>query len=188
MVVYHKRYGTRLNNLAMKSLDTLNDAGHPSLDEAISIHELTASLSSFKINIIYEGQISSKIGKPDYMLRLGKDVVLFVSVTRAFHLKYNNVSKSFDDLFSPEEAIRLMKKKMSGLEVCMQREGFFLNDVYQGKQRPSKVKVIPVLHVLVPSSREAIWCRDAFYANPNHMKVKLIITQTTENIFRPNRI
>jgi len=147
-------YGTDLNPWAIKSMESENDAGKISLDEAISIHIITNALST-KLNISYEGDIPGHGGKPDFIVRLGTNLLIMVSTTRSFRLSWSPVHKKLIDVFDYDEALRLMTKKLSGLSHCIEYSAAFANNLYQASKinKPKKYKVRPILHVLAPSNR-----------------------------------
>ena len=98
------------NQYAKRSLAQDNDARRRSKDEAISIHIITAKLGT-RLNILYESQICGFYDKPDFIIRLGRNLYIMVSTTRA-------ISKR--SVFDQRDANRLMNKKLTGLSICAQ--------------------------------------------------------------------
>jgi hypothetical protein len=135
------------NQYAMRSLDQDNDARRRSKDEAISIHIITAKLGT-RLNIMYEAQICGFYGKPDFIIRLGKNLYIMVSTTRA-------VSKRV--VFDQHEATRLMKKKLMGLSICAQNLECLVDEVVD-----VDFHVRPVLHILSPNDEHAAMCMIAY--------------------------
>jgi hypothetical protein len=147
-------YGTDLNAWAIKSMETVNDAGKISLDEAISIHIITNALST-RLNILYEGDITGHGGKPDFIVRLGKNLLIMVSTTRSFHLSWSLSHGRLVDVFDYNEALRLMTKKIKGLSHCIEYSEAFANNLYTASKinKPKKYNIRPILHVLAPNYR-----------------------------------
>lgn len=135
------------NQYAKKSLEQDNDARRRSKDEAISIHIITAKLGT-RLNILYEAQICGFYGKPDFIIRLGKNLYIMVSTTRA-------MSKS--STFDQHEANRLMKKKLTGLSICAQNLECLVDEVVD-----INFNVRPVLHILSPNDKNASMCMLAY--------------------------
>ena len=123
-----------------------NDAKKRSKDEALSVHIITKALNT-RLNIIFESQITQFYGKPDYIIRLGSNLYIMVSVTRA--LSKNNI-------FTNETANALMKKKIMGLHICSKNLDCLIPDVVE------KYDVFHILHVLSPNQENINMCLSAY--------------------------
>lgn len=167
-------YDKELNCWALGSLEMENDAGKIARDEAISINIITNGLNTKALRILYESEFGVYGGKPDYMIRLGKELIIMVSVTRAFHRKWDSDKKKLIDVFDSESARRLMTKKLFGIAHCVDYSGWFTNDVYEkaGFKKPKGVRVRPIMHVLCPSFKSMKLClaayRDILNENPRN--------------------
>ena len=124
-----------------------NDAKKRAKDEATSIHIITSKLNT-RLNIIYESQISGFNGKPDFIIRLGRNLYIMVSTTQAIN-KRNE--------FSQQDADRLMSKKIMGLRICSQNLECLVNEVVD-----IYAEVRPILHILTPSIENANMCIIAY--------------------------
>ena len=158
-----KKYN--INKFARNSLKYDNDAKRRSMDEAISIHIITEKLKT-KLKILYESQISNFHGKPDFIIRLGKDFYIMVSITRA--MQKNSV-------FTSDEAYRLIKKKMDGIYICSNNLDCLINDVIL------KYRLQPIVHVLAPNKYYANLCVKAYKKycynfNKKTKKIKFLIS------------
>ena len=134
----------------------MNDAGKLSKDEAVSIQVISSSLNS-RMRILYESNIATYGGKPDYIIML-RQLALMVSVTRAFRLRYNRAEKKHTDTFDAAEATRLLRKKLFGLARCMDYSGYFMKDA--GAAPETTIK--PILHILCPSLRNMEICWEVY--------------------------
>jgi hypothetical protein len=135
------------NQYAKRSLELDNDAKRRSNDEAVSIHIITDKLDT-RLNILYEAQICGFYGKPDFIIRLGKNLYIMVSTTRA-------ISKS--SIFDQNAADRLMNKKLTGLSICAQNLECLVDEVVD-----VEFSVRPVLHILSPNERHTSMCIIAY--------------------------
>ena len=135
------------NSYAKYALDHDNDAKKRAKDEATSIHIITSKLNT-RLNIIYESQISGFNGKPDFIIRLGRNLYIMVSTTQAIN-KRNE--------FSQQDADRLMSKKIMGLHICSQNLECLVNEVVD-----IYAEVRPILHILTPSIENANMCIIAY--------------------------
>ena len=163
-IVLHTSYDDEdnFNKYAKQSLEIDNDAKRRAKDEAISIHIITAKLKT-RLNILYERQICAFYGKPDFIIRLGRNLYLMVSTTRAlFHdkpIRKNGRSLLYPDTpktpaeFTQKEADRLMKKKLIGLSICQNNLECLVDEVVDDKHI-----VIPILHILSPNRVNALMC------------------------------
>lgn len=154
------------NQYAKQSLERDNDARRRSKDEAISIHIITSKLGK-RLTILYEAQICGFYGKPDFIIRLGRNLYIMVSTTRA-------VSKR--SVFDQCEANRLMKKKLTGLSICAQNLECLVDEVVD-----IDFHVRPVLHVLSPTIDHANMCMVAYNdmltnGNIDLSNIKIVIT------------
>lgn len=159
----NKKYN--LNKFALNSLNYDNDAKRRAVDEAVSIHIITEKLKS-KLKIMYESQIPQFYGKPDVIIRLGKDFYIIVSITRA--IQKNSI---FDD----NESYRLVKKKMDGLYICSNNLDCLVNDVL------FKYRTQSIVHILAPDITCANLCLKSYkkycYNFPEKQKkIKLLIS------------
>jgi len=139
---------------AKKSLELDNDSKKRSMDEAISIHIITDKLNT-RLNILYESQISSFYGKPDFIIRLGKKLYIMVSTTRAVCRKSSSSKGEYD--FTQKEADRLVKKKINGLLICKNNLECLVNDVIT-----DDCLIRPILHILSPTKKNALMCIIAY--------------------------
>jgi len=154
-----------LNIYAKNSLKYKNDAKKKSLDEALSIHIITNILKT-RLNISYECQIPIFYGKPDFIIRLGKDFYIMVSTTRSINKKKD---------FNIEDSDRLIKKKINGLLICSTNLEYLVDDIIDKYQLKS------ILHILSPSIKNANLCFNSYkkYAieNPENVKkIKILIS------------
>lgn len=138
-----------INKYAKKSLEIDNDAKKRSKDEAMSIHIITSSLNAH-LNIIFEKQIFEFYGKPDFIIRLGKNKYIMVSTTRA-------ICKSNKYEFTQREANRLIKKKLKGLSICQNNLECLVDEVIT-----EKYTLTPILHILSPDIIAAQLCINAY--------------------------
>lgn len=136
-----------INKYAKKSLEIDNDAKKRSKDEAISIHIITDILNT-RLSILYESQICGFYGKPDFIIKLGRNLYIMVSTTRA-------VAKH--GVFDQNMADRLMKKKLLGLSICAQNLECLVDDVLC-----ADYQIRPVLHVLAPNVENANLCNESY--------------------------
>lgn len=145
-----------LNLYAKKSLDIDNDAKKRSIDEAISIHIITDKLDT-NLNILYESQISSFCGKPDFIINLGKNVYIMVSTTRSVchNTRVNLLNNECN--FTQQKAYRLVKKKINGLLICKNNLDCLVDDVII-----DDYLIIPILHILSPTKKNALMCIIAY--------------------------
>lgn len=163
-IILHTSYDDEddFNKYAKQSLEIDNDAKRRAKDEAISIHIITSKLKT-RLNILYERQICAFYGKPDFIIRLGRNLYLMVSTTRALchdkttrkngrSLLYPETPKSPAE-FTQKEADRLMKKKLIGLSICQNNLECLVDEVVDDKHI-----VIPILHILSPNRVNALMC------------------------------
>lgn len=143
------------NRYAKKSLTQDNDAKRRATDEAMSIHIITKSLSAW-LAIKFEADIRAFYGKPDYIIRLGKNTYIMVSATRAINRK---------NTFSQEEANRLVRKKIDGLRVYEKNLECYVEDAI------CDYKVIAILHILAPTIEHKNKCLAALDNIPKNIKV-----------------
>jgi hypothetical protein len=171
------------NIYAKKSLEIDNDAKRRAKDEAISIHIITAKLST-RLNILYERQICGFYGKPDFIIRLGKKLYIMVSTTRAIcHNGTRNSKKNkkaetncISIEFTQKEADRLMTKKLTGLSICKNNLECLVDDVIVEDHM-----VRPILHILCPNKKNAAMCIIAYKkiltnSTIDLSKIKIIIS------------
>jgi hypothetical protein len=156
------------NIYAKKSLEIDNDAKRRSKDEATSIHIITDKLNT-RLNILYERQICEFYGKPDFIIRLGKNLYIMVSTTRA--ICHNNKSLQKDvgrslyiqkpkiqiNNFTQKNADRLMSKKLNGLSICKNNLECLVDEVINENH-----VVMPVLHILSPNKINTLMCIGAY--------------------------
>ena len=135
------------NSYAKYALEHDNDAKKRSKDEATSIHIITSKLNT-RLNIIYESQISGFNGKPDFIIRLGRNLYIMVSTTQSINKR---------NKFSQQDADRLMLKKIMGLHICSQNLECLVNEVVD-----IYAEVRPILHILTPSIENANMCIIAY--------------------------
>ena len=154
-----------INKYAKKSLEIDNDAKKRSKDEAMSIHIITSSLKAH-LNIIFEKQIFEFYGKPDFIIRLGKNKYIMVSTTRA-------VCKSDKYKFTQREANRLIEKKLKGLIICQNNLECLVDEVVT-----EKYTLTPILHILSPDFTTAQLCINAYNSiNITNLKeIKILIS------------
>ena len=154
-----------INKYAKKSLEIDNDAKKRSKDEAISIHIITSSLNAH-LNIIFEKQIFEFYGKPDFIIRLGKNKYIMVSTTRA-------ICKSNKHKFTQREANRLIKKKLKGLSICQNNLECLVDEVVT-----EKYTLTPILHILSPDITTAQLCINAYNSIniTNSKEIKILIS------------
>ena len=149
---------SEFNSYAKYALENNNDAKKRSKDEAASIHIITSKLNT-KLNILYESQICEFYGKPDFIIRLGKNLYIMVSTTQALNKR---------SVFTQYDADRLMKKKLIGICICSQNLECLVDkviDIYS--------EVRPVLHILASNIENANMCMISY---------KNIITQDSMNL------
>jgi len=154
------------NQYAKRSLAQDNDARRRSRDEAISIHIITAKLGT-RLNILYEAQICEFYGKPDFIIRLGRNLYIMVSTTRAMSKR---------SVFDQRDANRLMNKKLTGLSICAQNLECLVDEVVD-----VDFNVRPVLHILSPNDDHAAMCMLAYKnmlinSNLDLSNIKIVIT------------
>ena len=153
------------NQYAKRSLELDNDAKRRSNDEAVSIHIITDKLDT-RLNILYEAQICGFYGKPDCILRLGKDFYIMISITRAVQL---------NSIFNEKEAYRLIKKKIDGIFICSNNLDCLINDVIYN------YRIQSIVHILSPNKFNAELCMNAYkkYCNifpHKSKKIKVLIS------------
>lgn len=160
MKIHNFKLDNSLNIYAKNSLKYNNDAKKKSLDEALSIHIITDILKT-KLNILYEYQIPIFYGKPDFIIKLGKDLYVMVSTTRSINKK-----KEFDI----EDSYRLITKKINGLLICSKNLDHLIDDVIDKYQLKS------ILHILSPNENNAMLCAESYsrYSSRYPENVKLI--------------
>jgi hypothetical protein len=138
-----------LNQYAQASLAVLNSAGTYSMDEAVAIHVFTESVFADHNQVsdfIPEEKIprDPRAKQLDYVVRgtvFDEPHLFFVSVVRAW---IHPLSRK---KFGENEAMRLMKKKLSGLYWAARA-------VYI----PGKKQARLVLQILSPNMTNVIWC------------------------------
>ena len=153
-IILHSFYDNldSFNKYAKKSLEIDNDGKKRSRDEATSIHIITDILNTH-LKIIYERQIYQFYGKPDFIIRLGKNMYIMVSVTRAIRHKKCKKNK----YFTQEEANRLLRKKITGLNICKNNLKCLINEVIN-----DKCIIRPILHILTPNKYNSGLCKIAY--------------------------
>lgn len=154
-----------LNKFAKNSLKYDNDAKRRAVDEAISIHIITEKLKS-KLKILFESQIPQFYGKPDVIIRLGKNFYIMISITRAMQK---------NSIFNEDEAYRLIKKKIDGLYICSNNLDCLITDILYNYRLQS------IVHILVPNIEHSNLCITAYkkYCSKNKkksQKIKLLIS------------
>jgi hypothetical protein len=155
------------NQYAKQSLEHDNDAKRRSKDEAISIHIITEKLGT-RLNIVYEAEICGFYGKPDFIVRLGRNLYIMVSTTRAMNKRSR---------FDQQDANRLMLKKLTGLSICSKNLECLVDEVIDIDS-----VVRPVLHILAPNNDHATMCMIAYndiIVNNNNLDIsdiKIVIT------------
>lgn len=157
-----------MNIYAKKSLEMDNEARCRSKDEAISIHIITSKLNT-KLRILYESQLKEFYGKPDFIIKLGKKLYIIVSTTRA-------VNKRSE--FNQSDSNRLIKKKITGLQLYADNLECFINDTID-----DGYLIRPILHVLSPSIENTNMCMKS-YNNINKKgieNIKIIISLVTNH-------
>ena len=138
----------KLNTYAATSLLRNNDSKKKSPDEAYSIHIITSALKT-NIKITYETDIQAFYGKPDFIIRLGKNLFIMVSTTRAICKENKNTNIIFDE----NAADRLVIKKITGLNICSRNLECLVDDNLQLFNN-----VIAILHILAPNKNNADMC------------------------------
>ena len=163
---------SNVNKYAKYALEHDNDTKKKSKDEAASIHIITSKLNTH-LSILYETQISSFYGKPDFIIRLGKNLYIMVSTTQAVNKKA---------LFTEKDAYRLMQKKLNGLYICSQNLDCLVDEVISENHL-----IRPVLHILSPCAANSdmcnIACSDIIKKNKNLSNIKIVISIINSNIF-----
>lgn len=157
------------NKYAKNSLLYKNEGGKRAKDEAMSIHIITNVLNT-RLNILYEKQINGFFGKPDFIIRLGKNMFIMVSTTRAFLKNKIRSKHEWDDLFNIEIANSLIKKKLEMLDVCSYNLEYLVDDICENP------RIQPVLHILSPNIKNAELCKTAYESESKKYSIKLIIT------------
>ena len=118
------------------------------------------------MKILYESQIPRFYGKPDCILRLGKDFYIMISITRAVQL---------NSIFNEKEAYRLIKKKIDGIFICSNNLDCLINDVIYN------YRIQSIVHILSPNKFNAELCMNAYkkYCNifpHKSKKIKVLIS------------
>jgi hypothetical protein len=166
LLVMHKHLRHDVLNIhARRSLDRDNDAKRRSRDEAISIHIITDKLNT-RLSILYEAEICEFCGKPDFIITLGRHLYIMVSTTRAISKK--RIGKELIDIFDEKTAMRLMRKKLTGLAICSQNLDYLVDDVIA-----ENYKVRSIMHILSPNIENANLCVHAYNQLMDTMKHKL---------------
>jgi hypothetical protein len=152
------------NSYAQYALDNDNDTKKRSIDEATSIHIITSKLNT-KLHILYESQICGFHGKPDFIIRLGKNLYIMVSTTQA-------ITKRYD--FTQIDANRLVSKKIKGLYMCSQNLECLVDEVLD-----IKYVIRPILHILAPNIENAQMCKLSYskiITDIKYKNIKVVIT------------
>jgi hypothetical protein len=149
-----------LNQYAKKSLTVLNDAKRKAKDEAVSIHIITKKLKAY-LSIKFERELLEFHGKPDYIIRLGSDKFIMVSVARI--IDYSN---SRYDKLNIDEINRIVTKKINGMDICKNNLECLIDEVL-----PIKYNVHPIIHFLCPTLYVAILCLKVCKKLNNNSKI-----------------
>jgi hypothetical protein len=166
LLVIHKHPRHDILNIhAKRSLDRDNDAKRRSRDEAISIHIITDKLNT-RLSILYEAEICEFYGKPDFIITLGRSLYIMVSTTRAISKK--RIGNELIDIFDEKAAMRLVRKKLTGLAICSQNLECLVDDVIA-----DHYDVRAIMHILSPNVTNANLCVQAYNQLMDTMKHKL---------------